>query len=100
MGDMVPADAPRPALDVGEAARLIVVRIRVTAVHPPGPGDGQDLPVVHFHGVSQSLDDWDNVDDEDSDARGRCPLALCVCFCLSFFLSFFLPTVVNVVYGN
>ncbi|PNY28769.1 Uncharacterized protein TCAP_01314 [Tolypocladium capitatum] len=61
VGGDVPADSPRPALNVGEATRLILMRNYVTAVEPPGPDDGQALPVVHFRGVSRSLDDsWDN----------------------------------------
>ncbi|KAM0431842.1 hypothetical protein ACHAPT_005093 [Fusarium lateritium] len=55
--DFVAPDAPRPALDVGEATRLIMLRLQVTSIHKPGPDDGQDLPVVHFKGVSRSLDD-------------------------------------------
>jgi hypothetical protein len=39
-----------------EATRLIVVKIRVTRIEPPGPEDGQSLPVVHFEGFSKSLD--------------------------------------------
>ncbi|RDA96106.1 hypothetical protein CP533_1802 [Ophiocordyceps camponoti-saundersi (nom. inval.)] len=60
---------PRPPLNVGEATRLIVMRIHVTAVEPPGPEDGQSLPVVRFRGMSRSLDDsWD--DNANSDIRG------------------------------
>ncbi|EEU40885.1 uncharacterized protein NECHADRAFT_58210 [Fusarium vanettenii 77-13-4] len=55
--DFVAPDAPRPALDVGEATRLIMLRLQVTSIQNPGPDDGQDLPVVHFKGVSRSLDD-------------------------------------------
>ncbi|KAF4975139.1 hypothetical protein FZEAL_8038 [Fusarium zealandicum] len=55
--DFVSPGAPRPALDVGEATRLIMLRIHVTEILPAGPDDGQDLPVVHFRGVSRSLDD-------------------------------------------
>ncbi|KAM5348214.1 hypothetical protein ACJ41O_008038 [Fusarium nematophilum] len=55
--DFVGPDTPRPALDVGEATRLIMMRIHVTGVQEPGPEDGQGLPVVHFRGVSRSLDD-------------------------------------------
>ncbi|POR36209.1 Uncharacterized protein TPAR_03560 [Tolypocladium paradoxum] len=67
-GADVPADSPRPVRDVGEATRLIIMRNYVTAVEPPGPDDGQALPVVHFRGVSRSLDDsWDN--NANSDLR-------------------------------
>ena len=35
----------------------------MTRIEPPGPDDGQDLPVVHFVGVSRSLNDsWDDDD--------------------------------------
>lgn len=33
-----------------------MVKIRVTKIEPPGPEDGQALPVVHFEGFSKSLD--------------------------------------------
>lgn len=33
-----------------------MVKIRVTKIEPPGPEDGQALPVVHFEGLSKSLD--------------------------------------------
>lgn len=79
MGDLVPSDAPRPPLNVGEATRLIVMRTRVTSIEAPGPDDGQDLPVVHFRGESRSLEDsWD--DNGNSDLRGLCsgcPLHAC-----------------------
>ncbi|RSM18436.1 hypothetical protein CDV31_002761 [Fusarium ambrosium] len=55
--DFVAPNAPRPALDVGEATRLIMLRLQVTSIENPGPDDGQDWPVVHFKGVSRSLDD-------------------------------------------
>ncbi|KAJ4270280.1 hypothetical protein NW762_001956 [Fusarium torreyae] len=67
--DFVAPDAPRPALDVGEATRLIMLKIHVTSIEPPGPDDGQDLPVVHFRGVSRSLDDSFD-DNANSDIRG------------------------------
>lgn len=70
MGDFIPDDAPRPALSVGEATRLIVMRIHVSSIEAPGPDDGKDLPVVHFEGVSRSLDEtWD--DNANSDIRGK-----------------------------
>ncbi|KAI0160416.1 hypothetical protein GGR57DRAFT_499824 [Xylariaceae sp. FL1272] len=65
----LPLHVPRPAIDYGEATRLIFMSIFVTAVEPPGPEDGQDLPVVHFKGVSRSADrSFD--DNADSDLRG------------------------------
>ncbi|KAF5605058.1 hypothetical protein FPCIR_625 [Fusarium pseudocircinatum] len=54
---LIASDAPRPPLDVGEATRLIMMKVNVTSIEEPGPGDGQELPVVHFRGVSRSLDD-------------------------------------------
>lgn len=46
------------------------MRIHVTSIEEPGPEDGQDLPVVHFQGVSRSLDDsFDN--NANSDIRGK-----------------------------
>lgn len=69
MGDLIREDVPRPALNRGEATRLIAMKIHVTSIEPPGPNDGQDLPVVHFRGVSRSLDNsWD--DNANSDLRG------------------------------
>lgn len=73
VGDLIPEDAPRPPLNVEEATRMIVMRVHVTRIEPPGPDDGQALPVVHFEGVSQSLDDtWD--DNAASDLRGMCSI--------------------------
>ncbi|KAL0944288.1 uncharacterized protein CTRU02_202175 [Colletotrichum truncatum] len=56
----VPREVARPPLDVGEATRVIIVKVHVTSVQPPGDDDGKDLPVVHFEGISRSIDDtWD-----------------------------------------
>lgn len=64
-----PPNVPRPAIDAGEATRLILMKLWVTQVEAPGPDDGQDRPVVHFKGVSRSLDDsWD--ENANSDVRG------------------------------
>lgn len=72
IGDLIAPDTPRPAIDVGEATRLIVMRIYVSSIEPPGPLDGQELPVVHFRGVSSSLDD--SMDDNANSAlRGKAP---------------------------
>ncbi|KAI1468702.1 uncharacterized protein F4812DRAFT_458231 [Daldinia caldariorum] len=68
-GSQLPRDIPRPALEVGQAMRLILMRVRVTSIEPPGPEDGQELPVVHFEGISQSLDDSFD-DNANSDLRG------------------------------
>jgi hypothetical protein len=65
----LPANVPRRAIDVGEATRLILMKLRVTSIEPPGPEDGQALPVVHFKGVSRGLDnDYDS--NANSDIRG------------------------------
>ncbi|KAI3322193.1 hypothetical protein HD806DRAFT_501267 [Xylariaceae sp. AK1471] len=64
-----PPHVPRPSINVGEATRLILMRIFVTSVEDPGPEDGQDLPVVHFKGVSRSLDQSFD-ENADSDLRG------------------------------
>lgn len=62
---------PRPALDVGEATRLIIMKVHVTEIEPPGEQDGQGLPVVQFEGISRALDgSWD--DNANSDLRGTC----------------------------
>ncbi|KAF5000965.1 hypothetical protein FGRMN_1335 [Fusarium graminum] len=71
--ELVAPDATRPPLDVGEATRLIMMRIHVTSLEPPGPEDGQELPVVHFRGVSRSLDDSFD-DNANSDIRGTARL--------------------------
>lgn len=55
--DLIGRDTPRPALDVGEATRILQMNLKVYKIEPPGPDDGQDLPVVHFKGVTRSLDD-------------------------------------------
>lgn len=60
---------PRPILDVGEATRLILMKVHVTSIDPPGPDDGQGLPVVSFRGISRSLEDsWD--ENANTDLRG------------------------------
>ncbi|KAM0325480.1 hypothetical protein ACHAQA_007467 [Verticillium albo-atrum] len=65
---LAPGD-PRPALEVEEATRLIIMKIRVVGIEAPGEADGQALPVVRFEGSSRALDDsWD--DNADSDIRG------------------------------
>ncbi|KAH6856798.1 hypothetical protein B0I37DRAFT_403282 [Chaetomium sp. MPI-CAGE-AT-0009] len=67
--DDLPRDVPRPPLDVGQATRLILMRIRVAKVEPPGPGDHPDHPVTHFTGFSRALDgSWE--DNADASIRG------------------------------
>ncbi|KAK8090995.1 hypothetical protein PG994_000500 [Apiospora phragmitis] len=66
----LPANIPRRVIEYGEATRLILMRITIDRIEPPGPEDGQDLPVVHFKGVSRSLDDsWD--ENANSDLTGE-----------------------------
>lgn len=55
--DLIGRDTPRPALDVGEATRILQMNLKIHKIEPPGPDDGQDLPVVHFKGITRSLDD-------------------------------------------
>ncbi|KAF3361321.1 Putative aspergillopepsin A-like aspartic endopeptidase [Verticillium dahliae VDG1] len=65
---------PRAPLEVEEATRLIIVKIRVVGIEPPGEADGQALPVVRFEGTSRAVDDsWD--DNADSDIRETAILA-------------------------
>lgn len=71
--EFVPQDTPRPYLNVGEAVRLISMHLEVVSIEPPGPEDGQELPVVHLKGITRSLDDsWD--DNANSETRGKLPL--------------------------
>lgn len=67
--DPLPANVPRPALSCGEATRVILMRTHVTEIEPPGPEDGQELPVVHFKGTSRSLHGPVG-DNGNSDLRG------------------------------
>ena len=53
-------DQPRPPLDTEEAFRLIVCKLSVKKIEPPGEDEGQALPVVWFDGKSSSLrPSWD-----------------------------------------
>jgi hypothetical protein len=61
---------PRPPLDREEATRFITMKIGVTKIKPPGEDDGQDLPVVHFKGISSALrPSWDP--NANSKIRGQ-----------------------------
>ncbi|PTB80497.1 hypothetical protein M440DRAFT_1397867 [Trichoderma longibrachiatum ATCC 18648] len=63
--------SPLHTLDVGEATRLIIMRIHVTKIEQPGPDSeySSELPIVHYEGISRPLDDsWD--DNASSDLRG------------------------------
>ncbi|KAI1536083.1 ferric reductase [Pyrenophora tritici-repentis] len=56
----VPPNRPREALTADEAFRHIVMSLWVTDVTAPGPLDHPDLPIVHFEGVSRSVNaQWD-----------------------------------------
>ncbi|KAK1641119.1 F-box domain-containing protein [Colletotrichum phormii] len=70
VGETVPpVEVQRPPLDVGEATRIILMKMHVVDVQPPGEEDGKELPVVHFHGLSRSVDDsWD--ENAHSQLRG------------------------------
>ncbi len=66
----MPPGVPRPALQTTEAIRLITMELRATHTEPPGPDDGQELPVVYFEGVSRSLHSaWDV--NANSNIRGN-----------------------------
>ncbi|GAW14375.1 hypothetical protein ANO14919_037770 [Xylariales sp. No.14919] len=64
-----PPHVPRSSINVGQATRLILMQIFVTSIENPGPEDGQGLPVVHFKGISRSLDQGFD-ENADSDLRG------------------------------
>ncbi|KAK3292249.1 uncharacterized protein B0H64DRAFT_346948 [Chaetomium fimeti] len=67
--DELPPDVPRPPINVGQATRLILMRIRVAKVEPPGPGDHPDHPVTHFAGFSRAVEgSWEA--DADAAIRG------------------------------
>lgn len=70
--DLIAEDAPRQPINVGEAVRLISMHLEVESIEPPGPDDGQELPVVRVKGVTRSLDDsWD--ENANSETRGKPP---------------------------
>ncbi|KAI1203964.1 hypothetical protein F5X97DRAFT_282586 [Nemania serpens] len=73
--EQLPPHIPRPSINVGQATRLIIMRIFVTSIEAPGPEDGQDLPVVHFKGVSRSLDQTFD-ENADSHIKGTVRLTL------------------------
>lgn len=48
------------------------MKLYVTSIEPPGPEDGQALPVVHFEGESMSIDA--SMDENaNSGIRGKSP---------------------------
>lgn len=75
MGPMLPTDTPRPPIGVGEATRLIVLQIHVTKIEPPGPDDGQDLPVVHFMGLSRTVDQSHD-ENGNTGVLGKCTILI------------------------
>ncbi len=59
-GARLPLPEERPPIDTQEAIRIITLKIRVTAVSPPGEDDHPDWPVVSFNGTSRSMHtSWD-----------------------------------------
>ncbi|KAK1755999.1 hypothetical protein QBC47DRAFT_299537 [Echria macrotheca] len=69
LGDELPNNVPRQALDVGEATRVIMMKIHVTEIEWPEGEEGKGHPTVHFRGFSRSLDgSWD--ENANSDLRG------------------------------
>jgi hypothetical protein len=56
----LPAGQPREPLLHEEAIRHILMDLRITNVTAPGPLDNPSMPVVHFKGISKSVDSqWD-----------------------------------------
>ncbi len=67
--DLVADDTPRPPFGPGEELRLIIMKVHVTRIAPPGENDHPNYPVVHFEGTSHSMDNpWD--DNANSELRG------------------------------
>ncbi|OAA68411.1 f-box domain protein, cyclin-like protein [Niveomyces insectorum RCEF 264] len=67
--DRLPINMPRPALNQGEELRLVIMKLHVSRIDPPGEDDHPDFPVVHFEGSSHSMDNpWD--DNANSELRG------------------------------
>jgi hypothetical protein len=60
---------PRPPIDDKQTTRVIMMKLTVTGIEPPGEGDGQALPVVHFKGISHPMKR--PPDESDSDIEGR-----------------------------
>lgn len=55
-----PRGEPYPPLNANGAIRIIVMCIEITKIEPPGPNDGQALPIVHFQGTSRpKYPHWD-----------------------------------------
>ncbi|OJD34844.1 f-box domain-containing protein [Diplodia corticola] len=59
-GHPIPDNQPREPITTPEAIRFITLNLRVRRIEAPGPGDGQELPIVHFVGTSRSMhSSWD-----------------------------------------
>lgn len=70
LGDELPPNVPRPALDVGEATRVILMKINVNRIEWPEGKENVGFPITHFKGFSRSLDgSWD--ENANSDLRGE-----------------------------
>ena len=56
----IPIDQPRHPLENEEAFRLIVMRLEITKIEPPGEEEGQGFPIVWFKGTSAAVrPPWD-----------------------------------------
>lgn len=71
LGADIADNVPRQPIEAREATRVILMRIHVTNIEPPGEEDGQELPVVHFTGVSQAVDGSGDDDHANSGIRGE-----------------------------
>lgn len=69
-GTTIPADEPREPLDIEEGFRLIQLKLRIVGIEPPGKLDGQELPVVYFQGMGQTLSPMPNCNG-DYEIRGQ-----------------------------
>lgn len=55
-----PRDQPRHPLENEEAFRLIIMKLEITKIEPPGEEESQGLPVVRFKGTSAAVrPPWD-----------------------------------------
>lgn len=69
--ESIPDDQPRHPLETQEAFRLIIMKLTVTKIKPPGEDEGQALPIVHFKGSSAAVrPPWDP--NAVSKIRGKC----------------------------
>lgn len=56
----IPNDQPRHPLENEEAFRLIIMKLEITKIEPPGEDEGKGLPVVWFKGTSAAVrPPWD-----------------------------------------